>query len=187
MVLTGWIFLFRLSEAYSVEIIQAEAWWILKGLQVASFTFLAVVGFQQASHLLGEFVQCRVLGLTLRDADAGDLGWLSGIFIFNKYLWGFPYRWFPECHSSCLFPFFISPPSLCQCCGASQKERCFWRWRSRLISHDYLLGVGRTHRFTKGHTGFQIVLLPFKHFVFFKFQRNTIPLLKIILFMNYKA
>lgn len=148
MVLTGWIFLSRLREAYSVETIQAEAWWILKELQVASSTCPGVVGFQQASHLLGEFVQCRVLGLALRDADAAGLGWLSGIFISNKCLWGFGYRWFPECHLSSLFPFSISPPSLCQCCGAFQKESCFWRWRSRLISHDYLLGVGRFHKRT---------------------------------------
>lgn len=44
-----------------------------------------------------------------------------------------------------LFPFFVSSPPLCQCCGALQKERSFWRWGSHLISHDFLLVVGSFH------------------------------------------
>lgn len=68
----------------SVEIIKAEAWWILKELEGASFIFLVVLGCWQASHLLMEFVQCRFLDLTLRDSGPTGLGWLSGIFIINK-------------------------------------------------------------------------------------------------------
>lgn len=82
-----------------------------------------------------------------------------------------------------LFPFFISSPSLCQCRSAFQKERCFWRWGSHLLSHDFLLVVGRFHQRL---AGFQILLKPLKNFCFFQFQRNTVLLLKI-LFINYKT
>ena len=54
MILTdGILFIYWLKFYYSVEVIQAEAGWIPKELQVASFIFPVIPGLEQASDLLG--------------------------------------------------------------------------------------------------------------------------------------